>query len=229
MTTPLKYTAFIIGIFISIELKSQNGSTDTVFLLKRGNHSIFIDNSKSSEYYNQITDFKFDKYDQNSFETSLQYLQENGLTLSNIKIKHLAKRWIIAKTYKSNFYVYYPSDFYNHFKVSISDTAFIEFGGEGPIANRIINYTRIDNKTHSLELTGIDKAKRKLTIHVLDDVQSGLAVFREELTDKNIITYLMVDADKIKSYPIIVNLCETQKQHEFEFDEPDYNKLIHRK
>jgi hypothetical protein len=125
--------------------------------------------------------------------------------------------------------VYYPSDFYNHFKVSISDTAFIEFGGEGPIANRIINYTRIDNKTHSLELTGIDKAKRKLTIHVLDDVQSGLAIFREELTDKNIITYLMVDADKIKSYPIIVNLCETQKQHEFEFDEPDYNKLIHRK
>jgi len=36
----------------------------------------------------------------------------------------------------------------------------------------------------------------------------------------------MISADKIKTVPIIVNYCPTQKQSEFEFETPDYLTLI---
>ncbi len=69
---------------------------------------------------------------------------------------------------------------------------------------------------------------RKLTVHIIDK-HKGIAIFEELIEDKAKQYYLMIDATKIRQLPIIVNYCETQKQMEFDFDEPDYQKLLNTK
>jgi hypothetical protein len=225
----MKKIAVYIMIFfsctISKKLIGQQLEDDTLFLLKNGDHTIFVDNSIKSKFYNEISDFKFEKFEKNSYAYSLAYLKENNLKLTKKNISDLPKKWIILKYYKNNFYTYCPSDFYSHFKVSISDTAFIDYGGEGPMANKILSYKKIDNKTFSFVLTGVERPKRNLTIHIIDN-QKGIAIFEEIFDNKNKLYYLMIDATKIKQFPIIVNYCKNQKQMEFDFDVPDYNKLL---
>jgi hypothetical protein len=151
----------------------QKPTKDTVFLLNEtGNgisHKIFIDSSKTSKYYDQISNFDFGQYDQDTYDNySLKYLRDKKIKLTRNQINDLPLKWVILKYYKGHFYTYYPSDFYNHYKVAITDSAFIDYTGEGPVANKIISYTKIDEKTFEFHLTGVEKQNRHLTINVID-------------------------------------------------------------
>ncbi|HCT24475.1 MAG TPA: hypothetical protein DIW54_14570 [Chitinophagaceae bacterium] len=218
------YILFLFSLTLSQSLFGQK-LIDTTFLLKQGDHSIFIDSSPKSKFYDNVSDFHFGKFDGDSYKYSLQYLKDNRIKLTKHNIIDLPKKWVIIKYYKNKFYAYHPSDFYSHFKVSITDTAFIDFGGEGPMANKILSYKKINEKTFSFSLTGVERPKRKLTIHIVDKM-NNIAIFEELYNDKDKLYYLMVDAAKIRNLPIIVNYCKSQKQMEFDFDEPDYAKLI---
>ena len=59
-----------------------------------------------------------------------------------------------------------------------------------------------------------------------EQIERHPAIFEEikNGADKNY--YLMISADKIKSVPLIVNNCETQKQLELQFEEPNYIELL---
>jgi hypothetical protein len=221
---------FILAVLSLIFYQNQTAVgqktiVDTTFLLKEPEHSIFIDQSKTSQFYNRISDFNFGKFDKDSYKYSLQYLKDKSFKLTKINLKNVPKKWIILKYYNKNFYTYHPSDFYSHYKISITDTAFIDYGGEGPTANKIISYKKVDDQTFSFSLTGAERPKRKLNIHIIDK-QNGIAIFEELVDDKYNQIYLMIDATKIRQLPIIVNYCATQKQLEFDFDEPDYKKLL---
>jgi len=220
-------TFIILLVSLTFSQKSigQKTNADTTFLLKELDHSIFIDQSRKSKFYDYISDFKFGKFDRDSYNYSLKYLQDKGIKLTNNNITDVPKKWIILKYYKKNFYTYHPSDFYSHFKVSITDTAFIDYGGEGPMANKVISYKRINESTFSFSLTGVERPRRKLIIHIIDK-QKGIAIFEELYDDKDKQYYLMIDATKIRLLPIIVNYCKTQKQMEFDFDEPHFKKLL---
>jgi hypothetical protein len=80
-----------------------------------------------------------------------------------------------------------------------------------PMANKILSYKKIDNKTFSFVLTGVERPKRNLTIHIIDN-QKGIAIFEEIFDNKNKLYYLMIDATKIKQFPIIVNYCKNQNK-----------------
>ena len=217
----------LFGLTISLSSIGQK-LYDTTFLLKKGDHSIFIDRSPTSKFYDHVSDFRFGKFDGDSYNYSLQYLKDKGVKLTKNRITDLPKKWIILKYYKNKFYAYHPSDFYSHFKAAITDTAFIDFGGEGPMANKILSYKKINEKTFSFSLTGVERPKRNLTIHIVDKT-NGIAIFEELYDDKDKLYYLMVDAAKIRKLPIIVNYCKNQKRMEFDFDEPDYTKLLNSK
>lgn len=206
----------------------QIKTADTTFLLKEPQHSIFINTSKTSRFYERISDFRFDKSDKESYEYSLQYLKHKGLKLTKTNINDVPKKWIVLKYYRNKFYTYHPSDFYSHFKVSITDTAFITYGGEGPMANKIISYKKIDDKTFLFSLTGVERPKKNLIIHIIDK-QKGIAIFEDFYNAKEKQYYLMIDAAKIRQLPIIVNYCETQKHMEVDFEEPNYKRLINAK
>lgn len=225
MANSFRFILPVVGLLFYQTAVGQKTILDTTFLLKELDHSIFIDPSKKSKFYDNISDFKFGRFDTDSYKYSLQFLKVKRIKLTKTNIDDLPKKWIILKYYNKKFYTYHPSDFYSHFKVLITDTAFIEYGGEGPMANKILSYKKLDENSFSFSLTGVERPKRKLIIHVIDQ-QKGIAIFEELYDDKEIKFHLMIDAAKIRQLPIIVNYCKTQKQMEFEFDEPDFKKLL---
>lgn len=206
----------------------QKPVADTIFLRREINddtyHAIFIDTSKTSKFYDLISDFKFGEFDQQSYDYSLDFLKSKNIRLTKSTVNDIPKKWIILKYYHGKYFTYKPSDFYAHYKVEITDSTFTEYTGEGPLANKILRYSKEDDKTFSFSLTGVHRSDMDLKVHIINP-QRGIAVFEERLKDKPFY-YLMIDAAKIRQLPIIVNYCTTQKQVEFDFDEPDYQKLI---
>jgi hypothetical protein len=218
--------AFITAYFYS---SGQARKADTTFLLKETSngicHAIFVDENKTSKFYKQISDFTFYNYDKDNFNSSLKYLKEKHISLSRKVITQVPKKWIPLYQYKNKLYLYYPCDFYFHFIYNITDTAFIDYTGEGPVANKIIDFKIINDTTFQFQLTAVTNPTRSLIIHVIDR-NRGVAVFEEKTQENGKHFYLMVSADKIKSFPVIVNYCPSQKQDEFQFDKPNYYKLL---
>lgn len=220
----LRYIITILALVSFGELFGRDITTDTIFLLKDANHSVFIEANRNSRFYNMIADFSFGQFDTATYDRSLDYLREKKMKLTKNNIHDIPRKWILLNYYKNKFYTYKPSDFYSHFKVMITDTAFIDFSGEGPCANKIISYKRIDRKTMSFSLASIEKPNRRLIIHIIDE-QKGIAVF-EEPDNKDNRYYLMISAEKMRQLPIIVNYSPEDKAMEMDFDEPDFSKLL---
>ena len=225
----LTFILTLVTVASSMNSFGQKSLPDTTFLLRKINkgtyHAIFIDSSKTSRFYDQISNFRFGHFDQETYEYSLKFLRDRNINLPKTPIDDLPKKWIVLKYYKGQYFTYKPSDLYFHYQAEITDSTFTDFTGEGPIANKILNYSKIDNNTFLFLLTGVHSQNRSLTIHLVNS-QHGIAVFEERLKDNLSIYYLMIDANKIRQLPVIVNYCETQKQLEFVFDNPDYKMLI---
>lgn len=219
----------ILTIGAAFQLFGQSIQKDSTFIHKdtiNGKlQSIFIDNNKDSEFYNKISHFNFGKFDNDNYKYSTDYLKKNKLALVKTKPTISWTNWVALKQYKGSFYAYHPCDFLFHFKQSINDTTFIDWTGEGPIANKIIEQKKIDNKTYEIRLTGIHDQDRKIIIHIIDR-KKGIAVFEQTTNGADKLYYLMIAADKIKNVPIIVNHCPTQKQSELEFDKTDFKSLL---
>jgi hypothetical protein len=230
--TTLRNILTILTIGTTFQLFGQSVGKDTTFIFKDtvdGElQSIFIDNNKDSKFYNNISYFNFQYFDNDSYKYSTDYLKENKLTLTQTKTVIPWTMWVTLKQYKGNFYAYHPCDFLFHFRQSINDTTFIDWTGEGPVANKIIEQKKLDNKTYEFKLTGIYYQDRKIIIHIID-IKKGIAVFEQTTNRTDNRYYLMIAADKIKSVPIIVNYCPTQKQSELEFETPDYKSLLTKK
>ena len=235
MRSPIKTMRrifLLLTLTAPIKSSAQIAVIDTTFLLKEYNdgvlHSIFIESDRNSRYYNYISDYSFDEFDGASFNESLDYLKSHQLELQNVSIEDIPRKWIILNQYKGEFYAYKPSDFYFHYKVSITDSAYVDFSGEGPSASKILSFQKMGNNTFQFTLEGMYSHGRELLIHMIDK-KAGVAVFEDSSTEREKIYYLMVDADKIRDFPLIVNYCESQKHHEFDFDKPDFLKLIRQK
>lgn len=216
----------------SFDLIAQNVKKETTFLIKERYgevcHSVFIEPNRNSKFYNHISDYSFGKFDQQSYDESLDYLKKHNLHLTKVLVNELPKKWIYLHQYKSKFYVYYPSDFYAHYKIRITNKSYEDFSGEGPSANKILGFKKIDDNTFQFNLAGLYSNGRKVLIHLIDK-KAGIAVFEETSNDREKVYYLMVDAAKIRNFPLIVNYCENQKQPEFEFDKTNFIKLIDQK
>jgi hypothetical protein len=229
----MKQSFLLLCYVLSLSVKSQVNPKDTVFIYKDSllglSQSIYYDNNMKSKFYDYISDFNFQEpSDSRTYKYSMDYLKKNNLTLTQKTPIIPWLEWITVKQFKSKFYAYCPCDFYYHYKVAINDTTYIDWTGEGPIANQIIIQKKIDNKTYKLKLKDIFYKNRELIIHIIDSTK-GVAIF-EEMSKKNAKRYyLMIAIDKLKSIPLIVNNCETYKQFELDFDKPNFEKLLKEK
>ena len=225
-------TAFFILIFFILatcqSVFGQHSKSDTIFIskdsLKGVSQSIFFEANKNSKYYEGITSFKFGMFDKESYDYSLDYLKKNKIKLKKQKTIIPSKKWVTLKKYNGQFYAYYPCDFYSYFQVSINDTTYIDWTGEGPVANKIKSQRKLNDTTFEIKVTGLYEQDRTITINIIDKAK-GIAVFTETtLSGKN--HFLMIMTDKIKTVPFIVNNCETSKQLELEFEEPNFDRLL---
>lgn len=224
-----RYILSILIIGTALQLFGQNSENDTTFIFKDtvdGElETIFIDYNTDSKFYVKVSDFHFKYFDKDSYRYSIDYLKEQKLSLTHSKPIVPWVSWVILKQYKDKYYVYCPCDFWFHFRQSINDTTYIDWTGEGPVANKIIDQKKIDDTTYEFKLTGIYHRDRKVIIHIID-FKKGIAVFEEAIDRLDKKYYLMIAADKITSVPIIVNYCTTQKQMELKFDKVDFKALL---
>lgn len=235
LTTKLKkmksyhLISFILFALISQKIIGQTKNSDTIFIKKDHlygyKQSIFIEKNKNSEFYNNITNFEFNDFDKESYQTSLDYLKKNKISLNKQKNILPSDKWIAIKYYNNEFYAYHPCDFYSFYQISITDSVYIELTGEGPIANKILNKKKVNNNTFELKATSIYEENKTIKIHILD-YNKEIAIFENIKEDGSSYYYLMISANKIKSIPFIVNHCEIHKQSELEFEQPDFKELI---
>lgn len=219
---------FFALLFAPIFLNAQENKNDTLFLEKSEKYgslqSVFLEDNRNSTYYDAISDFKFGEFDGQAYQWSLDYLKDNNLNISHKKSIVPIKKWIILHQYKNTLYAYKPCDFFTHFQVSITDSVYIDYTGEGPVANQIVSQQKINGSTYKLHLKGMYWADRMLTIKIIDK-QKGIAVFKDQ-NGEDVMEYLMIDAAKIRQVPLIVNRCGVHKQPEFDFETIDFEKLL---
>ncbi|MBS1760138.1 MAG: hypothetical protein JST23_08460 [Bacteroidetes bacterium] len=145
LTTPRNIlTAIIISFTFPVF-----GQADTIFIQKDSllgtAQSIFFDNNRNSKFYDNINDWNFLTFDNRSYQNSIDFLKENKLILTKKTPIIPQTKWVTLKQYKGIFFVYHPCDFFSQYKISINDTTFIDWTGEGPEANKIVAQKKIDN------------------------------------------------------------------------------------
>lgn len=213
---------------------AQFRMNDTLFFLREKSpeyfHQIFVDTNPSSSYYNWVASFVFNEFDQDTYQRSLDYLTTKRLRLNKHVYADLPLAWTQLQTYKGKLYVNLPADFYFHYKVKITDSVLMDWGGEGPEAQYIHCFRKLDAFTYVLVLRSASYTKRELTIRIIDQ-EKGIAIFRDKRTAawaKNESTYYypMVDIRKMRQTPLLVNTCDYQKQPELDFDQVDYRVMF---
>jgi hypothetical protein len=97
------------------------------------------------------------------------------------------------------------------------------------MANRINAFVKTNAGKYQFNLSGYNDPNKIILIHVVDK-KRGIAVFENPNALPKHRYQFMVQADKMKNFPIIVNYCKTEKQEEFEgFDKVDFAKWIGKK
>ena len=142
----IHFTLFFIFVVSQIEsVFSQNPEKDTLFLLKDlkegSKQSIFIDKNPKSIYYKELSNFTFNE--SISYQFSLDYLKDSNQILIKQSPIIPFQNWVPLKKYRGNYYVYKPCDFYTNLSFSFNDSTFIDFTGEGPIANKITEQKKL--------------------------------------------------------------------------------------
>jgi hypothetical protein len=216
---------------------SQFRLNDTLFFLREhrpeGVHQIFVDTNPSSRWYTHVADFSFKEFDQDPYKSSLDYLKAKRLRLSKHAYADLPLAWTQLKTYKGKLYVNTPDDFYSHYKMKLTDSVLMDWGGEGPEAQYIHSFRKLDASTYQFVLSSESCTKRELTIRIVDKAK-GIAIFRDNRTfawekkARPTEYYPMVDIRKMRLTPLLVNYCDYQKQGELDFDQVDYRAMFER-
>jgi hypothetical protein len=218
----------ILAIISLISGIGHSQKNDTMFIFKDSiygtSQSIFIEKNKSTKFHERLVNTEFGEFDNESYILSLDYLKENKLSLQKKNPVSNETLWIPLVQYQGVFFTYHPCDFYHSYKVSINDTTWIDWTGEGPIANQICFQKKLNKKTCEFELNSIYEPTRKLTIHMIDQ-KKGIAIFEVVYANEKPFYQLMIAASKINRVPLIVNQCDFRKQRELEFEEPDFIKL----
>ncbi|MCF6403736.1 hypothetical protein L3C95_12670 [Chitinophaga filiformis] len=224
----IRYILTVLLTMYTCAICAQStGKRDTVFLLREkrttGYHAVFIDTNPASGYYKAISDFSFTGDDKKIYANTLALVKDKRLT--RFTSKEFPRRWIQVYQHKEKFYVYHPSDFMYHSMVRVTDSTYIDYCGEGPLANRIISFSKVDSTTYRFTLKSPYTGIHKVVVHIIDP-KRGIAVFEESVETGEKYYNLMVTADKVRGLPVVVNYSPDQKEVEFDFDEPDYWKLV---
>ncbi|MDX2068128.1 MAG: hypothetical protein SFV55_06855 [Haliscomenobacter sp.] len=225
-------TNLIIGLLLLSTWSSF--AQDTSFIFKNTAngvyHAIFIEQKPDSKYYDWIADLNFKQLEQKNYSTSIKSLKgKNSKPLAKYDLGDLPRRWCLLYRYNGQFYLYSPSDYMGNENVAITDSTYNICYSDGPLTNRIIAFAKPNAATYQFKLSGYNNTQKTIRIHMVDK-KRGIAVFENPAAEPKQRYRFMVQADKAKNFPMIINYCKTQKQLEFEgFDKVDFAKWIGKK
>lgn len=217
--------------------KQDSAATDTLFLEREIRdtpypfyHAIYIETNRKSKYYDQLADFSY-----NEFGNLTRYNEEfnkRGIHLNKLKPVDLPVEWLPLYLYKNKYYVYIPSDWGDMQRQILTNSLLIYWGMEGPIPYVLTDLKKINRDLYSVFSTnyfmewGGGSKQENVDIHIVDQ-KNKIAVWEYKNAPEEEYRYaLYVAKEKIRNFDLIVNYCETDKQMEFEFEQPDFAALL---
>ena len=226
----IKLILLFITCIFQQHLVGQTEISDTSFISRNISigiyQAVFIENHPSSIYYNWICDFSFDDSDSLSYQESMNAIFKDTLpkfSKPNLSAD-LNRNWCGLETYKNNYYLYAPSDWGNNSNLLITDSTIVEYFMDGPYAYVIERFKRINETTFEFDVRSAYSTTNKITIYEIDKKYQVAIVDKQE---NDMHEYkLLVNKTFARHFPIIVNYCKNQKMREFQFDTPDYLKLL---
>lgn len=210
-------------LLITTTAFSQTAS-DTLFLLKKKGHRVYVENNPSAVAYKDVLSFAVDR-DGTTYNQSVDYLNKKYKTsATRFTTQGISGKWYPLYLHNGTYYLYSPCDFIYHHSFAIAFDGVTDLTPEGYAVNRLLNYTKTGN-SHTLQLDGSFNGEFTRTIHIID-AERGIAVIEEKRGNGLPEYYLAVHSVTAANFPIIVNDCKGEKQSEYEFAEPDYKALL---
>jgi len=208
-------------------------SGDTTFILrgktKHYYHAIYIEKNRESTFYQQLTDFTFDKWDIESFKGNYEAIKKMYSNPYKV-FKHpaLPTEWLPLYSYKGTYYLYAPSDWGYAGRRIITDSTLVYWDMDGPSPMPLTTFQKNNDKKYSLthfQPYNTDGNTNQIIIHIIDS-KNKIAVWEFTNEAKDYQYQLYVPKENAKNFDMINNYCDYMKQMEFKFDTIDYKKLI---
>lgn len=201
--------AFCLVCLVSF---AQKTSVDTVFLSRQ---------MRDGKWYSKVY---IEKKKNSSRYTSLRSFGSRSSAAASKPFPF--GKWIELKQYKDRMYLYYPCEMgANNFRAEISKTHYFLSRIEddnAPITS--LHRVKPWHYTFDASMPGTgQKQKQKVNIYQLDK-EKGIAII-EQLGAAPERFYLVVSADKMANYPLIVHDYNA-KTDEYSFTPPDFNQLL---
>ncbi len=210
---------------------------DTIFLqrdlstgIKTLYHAVYIDTNRNSIFYKELADFSFDKYE-NMDEYNKQ-LKEKGIHLHKVTTPGLPVEWVPLYLYKNKYYVYSPSDKGELNRRILNDSLLIFWSIEGPIPYVLLSVKKVNEQTYTVHTKDVfvqagDFFRPEIVNIYMIDPEKKIAVWEYKSLNQKEYTYeLYIARESIQKFDMIVNYCKTDKMSEFNFDTPDFTKLL---
>lgn len=219
-----------LGLICLLYMSNMAWCKDTIFLKRQiadtpyaFYHAIYIEKDTGSAAWKSVLSFAFSKYDSILFAEQKKKIGKLKRPIAGLPEQPL--RLVPLYLYNGAYYLYRPSDLYHHYRFELNNRYLLDFSGEGPYPNKVKNFTRLSDKhwviyrsEHGsgsrVDLEWVDKEKG---IVVLSFSKSNAIIGKHKI--------LMIAIEQAWRFPMIVNYCLTDKQHEFEFDEIDFTAL----
>jgi len=202
-------------------------NNDTIFIKRELSedmyHAIYIEKQKNTQRFKWLTNFSFNESDIEGYKSAKEYYKEKYPLAYKTKVNtfSLPKNWIPVHKYKNQYYTYAPSDWGNTGQRTINNQEFIQMNMDGPNPNPIESSEKINSKKVEFTLFGGDIVR----VYLFDPKQR---IYIFEIDNGNSGSYygFYVPSQYASNFDMIVNYCQTQKQHEYHFEEVDFEALI---
>jgi hypothetical protein len=216
-----------VDVFGQQEMTSfKFDATPDSIISKQQRGYIYITRDTSAEMFDRLaSDINVKENDDLLREYARHIKKEFG---SGIVIKNLGdlpRKWNSVYVLNNEYYVYSPSDWINNRGYYVSDSAIIVTNSE-PDLFVILDYKRINKKLYEFRIVDYAGEKHHVQITLVD---AAYRIYVWTFTNKGELSrYLMQDSRFVKGLPMIVADCGDKCILEFEFDKPDFEKILHK-
>lgn len=193
-------------------------------------HAVYIDSNRNADNYNFITDFSFTTSE--NLDYYLNDFKKRKIRMTPIASPDLPNEWIPLYLYKNKYYVYEPSEAGALCRRILNDSLLVFWFMDGPMPYVVRSITKtgkqswqVQTKDYIIQEEGYVRPEI-LHIYMIDPVKK-IAVWEYKSQNGKQYNYeLVVAKESAKEFDIIINYCATNKMLEFEFDQPDFARLV---
>ena len=177
-------------------------------------HQLFIDTTKNSKFYEQLINWKPDKYDVNPAKS---YIEELNKISSYIKVDfgNFPRLFVRINKLENEFYLYDRCDGIDP-RYELRDSAFIFYGPLESDAETIKKVYKVNKRGIKLKLNAF-KAKTRTeysNLEITKTENEGIYLMNYKTENYEIEEFIIPTTDILK-YDLVVNNCPQMKRNEY--------------